>query len=360
MNAHSTYEENGFTLVELLVGMVIAILTATAAFTVLTATSRAVRANDQAVDTQQNVRIAMDLIASDVRVAGFGMNAQVGGCVNTVSGIPTPYAIVPADQTPTGKDTGPDQISLVVPVSDTSWTLANATGVNGFNTITLQSGTGAKMTAAGLNTGAASTATISINGDITAVVSSITGDVFTLANTVGSPLSFPVGAPVFLLQCIRYQIGTPAQCSSNGSCLLRGTVAPNGVATLAPIVDGIEDIQFAYACDGCTGGGIPDGTIDDQNGSTTFDQADFLTNTTWSAVPLTPDKIRLVQVSLVGRQVNNDQGLGQGISPGNWIGTPFQVSDHNAQDDAGFSLATYQQFRRRILTKTLETRNVGL
>ena len=360
MGSHMTVRDNGFTLIELLIGMVVTFVIVAAAFTLLTTTSKALRANDQTVDTQQNVRIAMDLIASDIKVTGFGMNAQVGGCVNTVGGISTPYAIVPKDQTPTGKDSGADTISLVVPMGNTGWTLAGATSNTGFTQITLASGGGTGMTNAGLSTAASSTAVISINGDVTATVSSVSGDVLTLASTIPAPLTFPAKTPVFLLQCIQYQIGTPAQCSSNGPCLLRGTVAPNGVATVTPIVDGIEDIQFAYACDGCTGGGIPDGTIDDQNASGTFDQADFLTNTTWSTAPTTPDKIRLVQVSIVGRQVNTDQGFGERMAPASVSGAPPQVSDHNAQDDGGFSQATYSQYRRRILTKTLETRNVGL
>ncbi|MCS6320153.1 MAG: PilW family protein [Nitrospira sp.] len=360
MRSHTVGTEHGFTLIELLVAMVIALVVVAVCFTVLVTTSNALRANDQTAETQQNVRIAMDLIASDVKVAGMGMTSQVGGCINTVSGIPTAAAIVPGDQTPTGNDSGADQISVVVPVGNTGWTLASATGNNGFNQITLQSGSGTGMMNAGLNIAAASTAMISINGDVTAVVSSVSGNVLSLATTIPAPLAFPVGAPVFLLQCLRYQIGTPVQCSSTSPCLMRGTVAPDGVATLAPIVDGIEDIQFAYACDGCTGGGIPDGAIDDQNGSGTFDKNDFLTNSTWSTVPATPDKIRLVQVSVVGRQAKTDQGLGERTAAGAWSGAPIQVSDHNAQNDAGFSQATHQQFRRRVLTKTLEVRNVGL
>lgn len=353
-------KDNGFTLIELLVGLVISSIVVAAAFTLLTTTSKALRSNDQTVDTQQNVRIAMDLIASDIKVAGFGMTAQVGGCVTTVGGIATPAAIVPRDQTPAGNDVGADTISLVVPVGNAGWTLASATGNAGFSTITLVSGGGAGLTSAGLSTVAASTAMVSINGDVSASVSSVSGDVLTLTTAVPAPLTFSAGTPVFLLQCVQYQIGTPVQCSSNGPCLLRGTVAPNGTATVTPIVDGIEDIQFAYACDGCMGSGIPDGIIDDQNLSGTFDQADFLTNTTWSTVPMTPDKIRLVQVSIVGRQVNQDQGSGERVAPASVSGAPPQVSDHNAQDDSGFSQATYSSYRRRILTKTLEARNVGL
>lgn len=352
----------GFTLIELMFGLAIAMIVIVAAFTVLTTTSKAVRANDQTVDTQQNARIAMDLIASDIRVAGFGMinqgvTNQVGGCTNAAG----PYAIIPLDNTTTGTDTGPDKISLVVPTTDALWQLASATGA-GFSTITLKGGGGTSIANAGLNTGAASTAMISINGTITAQVKQLSGDTLTLLNAVAPPIQFPQGTPVYLLQCIRYEIGTPAACSSNSPCLMRGTVAPNGVATLSPIVDGIEDIQFGYACDGCLGTSGPDGTIDDQGSpaSGTFDQADFLTNETWTVLPKTPDTIRLVQASVVGRQIANDQGFGEDIWTTTTSSPALQVSDHNHANDAGYNPTTYKQYRRRVLSKTLETRNVGI
>ena len=108
MRSHMVGNEDGFTLIELLVSLVIALVVVAVCFTVLVTTSKALRANDQTAETQQNVRIAMDLIASDVKVAGMGMTNQVGGCMNTVSGIPTVAAIVPGEQTPTGNDNGAD------------------------------------------------------------------------------------------------------------------------------------------------------------------------------------------------------------------------------------------------------------
>ena len=357
-----TADESGFTLIELLIGSVVAMIVVAFAFTILTTTSRAVRANDQVVDTQQNARIAMDLIAGDIKVAGFGLaglpaGIQIGGCKN-LSGA---FGIVPSDNINTGPDKGADKISLVIPTTSALWKLSADTGVNGFRTITLAGGGGQSMVDAGLNTAAAATAMLSINGTITVQVQSRAGDVLTLNETVTAPAQFLAGTPVYLLQCIRYEIGTPATCSSNGPCLMRGTVAPNGTTALSPIVDGIEDVQFAYACDGCLGTGIPDRIIDDQGApSGTFDQADFLTNETWLTAPKTPDKIRLIQVSVVARQVADGQGFGESNKGKAMSSSALQVSDHNHADDAGYDAATYSQYRRRVLTKTVETRNVGI
>lgn len=357
-----TEDERGFTLIELMIGMVIALVVVAAGFTILTTTGRAVRANDQVVDTQQNARIAMDLIVGDIKVAGFGLagqlaSTQVGGCRNLTG----PFGIIPSDQDTTGADKGADKISLVIPTTSALWKLSANTGVAGFKTITLQSGGGQSMVDAGLNTAAATTAMISISGVLTAQVASRAGDVLTLSDTITAPAQFLAGTPVYLLQCIRYEIGTPVACSSNGPCLMRGTVAPNLTTSLSPIVDGIEDIQFAYACDGCLGTGIPDRIIDDQGApSGAFDQADFLTNEKWETAPKTPDKVRLIQVSVVGRQVAAEQGFGESDKGKASSSSALIVSDHNHASDVGYSATTYSQYRRRVLTKTVETRNVGI
>jgi type IV pilus assembly protein PilW len=165
---------------------------------------------------------------------------------------------------------------------------------------------------------------------------------------------------VYLLQCIRYRI-VPAPdpgnlCGGSSPCLTRGvagvTVGPNAEA---PIADGIEDLQLAYACDGCVAAinsGIPDRVVDDQNGSNSFDQADFLSNVPWTAAPLTPDKIQLVQVALVARQSKNDQGFGEVNNAKVGSSGMAVTGDH--------TLAADGTHRRRMLVKTVETRNVGM
>ena len=69
--------ERGFTLVEMMAAVVITLVVA-AGFTILTTTTRATQANDQAVATQQNARAAMELLARDIKVAGFGFVGPIG------------------------------------------------------------------------------------------------------------------------------------------------------------------------------------------------------------------------------------------------------------------------------------------
>lgn len=350
LNCH--HNAQGVTLIELMLAMVIAGMIVAAGFTVLYATDQATRTNDQIVETQQNARMAMELIARDVRAAGFGMGGQVGGCVT--SGIPAP--IVPIDNNPVGPDTGPDSISLVVPVTSTAvpgWTLANTVGP-GFSQITLHAGAVAEMMSAGLSVAALPTAQISINGAMTATVSTVAGDTLTLVSTVSAPAAFPAGTPVYLLQCVTYTVGTtPVQCDNSAPCLLR-----NGT----PMVDGIEDLQVAYGCDGCNvavNGGVPDGIVDDQNSSGTFDAADYITNSTWSSPPFVPSTIRLIRIVVVARQRSSDRGFGEGHVLMSVSSGPVVVSDHDPSGDTGYNATTYSQFRRRVLSRTVDVRNLA-
>jgi len=208
--------------------------------------------------------------------------------------------------------------------------------------------------------GSLSGAVVSIAGVATTAVTSVAGNTINFA-PIPPPVAFPVGMPVYLLQCVTYSIGTTtAACGGNSPCLLR-----NGVS----VADGIEDIQFDYACDGCVtavNGGVADRIIDNQGGAAGFDQADFVTNNAWNAAPLTADKIRLVQITVVARQTTGDQGLGEGRGAMTLSPTALQVSDHNhgaglfAAGDFGGLTPPYSNYRRRVVTRTVETRNQRL
>ncbi len=367
--------EQGVSLIEVMVAAVMALLIIGAGFTAVISADKSMRVNDAVADTQQNARIAMELLARDVKMAGFGMTGPVGAC--TVAGNAMP--IIPADNTPAGNDTGPDAVSMVLPVSNSNaavgplWQL-NLQASGPFSTITVRAGAGAAMVAQGMGVGS----TVSIGGAVSGTITAIAGDLITLQNQIGPPKVFPVGTQVFLLQCITYQViragdANAAACGGTVPCLVRGVadiVAPftntNCNLTLpnncVEVVEGVEDVQLAYACDGCNAavnGGAPDGIPDDWNGNNTFDVADFVTNNTWATTPMTPDKIRLVQINVVARQTRQDQGLNEVGTRATSSAAPLQVSDHNHSNDVGYSFATYQVERRRALARAVKTRNMG-
>ena len=369
--------ERGFTLIELMIAIMISSVVVAAGDTILTTTHKATISNERAVGTQQNIRVAMELIARDIKQAGFGMppapNTPVGGTAGNCATGTTAAAIRPVDNNSAipltaVNDTGADTISLVVPRTNSTngvvpgWVLASAApsgGAGSFTTITLTSTAVNEMVAEGMLNG--SGAYISLGGVVTVPMTSSSGATITLGTPTYAPINFPVGTQVYLLQCVTYQVATgAANCGSAGPCLTRMVDSGTAPTITTSLVDGVEDLQFAYACDGCNttiNSGIPDNVIDDFNANNTFDVADFQTNRVWVAGTFDPATIRLVQINIVARQTAIDQGTGEGIQAGALSG-PLQVSDHLPSNDAGYAAATYQSFRRRFLTRTVDTRNM--
>ena len=356
--------EEGVTLIEIMVAAVVTAVVVAAAMTMVVTSNKATQVNEQAADTQQNVRLAMDLISQDIKLAGFNMgSAAVGACAVGPLAVPAP--IVPLDNVPGGavgviNDVGPDQVMLVVP----SMTAGAGGGTpvlsaiaTGGNIITLSAADITAMGTSGLVVGSV----VSVGGSFSSRVTAVGAVALTLANSLPPPAQFPIGTPVFLLQCVTYSISAvPAVCGGSTSCLLR-----NGV----PMVDGIEDLQLAYACDGCNvlapNTPLPNGVIDDQDapigtpvGAGVFNTADFITNNTWAVAPMRPDKIKLAQVTIVARDSQPSKGLSEGTNvPLNSAPTVI-VSDHNPIADAGYNATTYVQQRRRVLTRTIQVRNL--
>ena len=371
--------EYGMTLVELMFATTIAVGIVAAGLAVATSFERSNSTTGQTGETQQNVRNAMEMLARDIRQAGFGMIGAVGNC---------PRAIVPQDNAVAGPDTGSDRISLVVALGNPvgtparpSWLLQGPIGP-GFNALTLASAQA--VTDMTTEWGGASLvgATVSVAGAATATITAVGGSTIT-TTPVPAPVAFGANTPVYLLQCITYQIIPPPDlnglCDGRFPCLVRGVgvVGAGGAldcntpnSRCLSIADEIEDIQFTYACDGCNlalNGGVPDNIVDDQVGSAAgFDQMDFVSNNNWNLGQMTPDKISLVQVSIVGRERFVDQGVGEGIVTGRTVqAQALQVFDHNhaaglfaAGDFAGLN-PPYTSTRRRMFTRTIEVRNPG-
>ena len=369
--------QQGVTLIELMIGAVVATTIIAAGYAVLTSSSKAMTTNEQTVETQQNVRVAMEFLYRDIRQAGFGMNGPVGNC---------PTAIVPADHTPTGPDRGPDRISLVAPTGNTvgtatdpPWLLNSDTNIGSGVPFALPSAiavTNMVSEAGGSLT--VPPAVISIGGAITTTVTAAAGANLTVP-TVNLPTAMKQNTPIYLLQCITYQIIPPPDaaglCAGRSPCLVRGVAGGMTAGVLdcttagsrcTPIADEIEDIQFAYGCDGCVvavNSGIADGIIDNQGGVAGFDQADFVTNVAWGTGLMTADKIQLAQLTIVGRQRRADQGFGESNQQ-TAQGTALQVTDHLHSDglfaagDYAALTPPYTSTRRRLLTRTIELRNL--
>ena len=402
MRSQDKPEERGFTLVEIMVATTITSVIVLAGMAALTMTGKAVRANEQVSDAQQNARMAMEMITHDIKMAGFGPQidpsknpAPVGNC--GIGGTPVP--ILPGDNNPTVgvADTGPDQISLMVPLTVypapgiSAWQTTAPLGLGGagFANVAINGAILPAMTAAGFG----ANSFISLGGTAMYQVQGAAAPILLTVPEPGPNTVIPTGTQIFILQCITYQVipqlagGAPGAdfnniCGGNAPCLVRGVanatvasfgrVLPNcnvAASPCLPIVNGIEDIQFAYACDGCLLALppiLPDGLIDDVNPNLIFDQGDYISNQIWNTPPMTPAAIKMVQVSIVARQQSIDTGLGEGNSqtgPGTLSTTFLTVDDHLhaggvfVAGDAAAQVPPYASVRRRVVTRTVETRN---
>lgn len=394
----------GFTLTEVMVATMMTTALLAAGFGALTVSQKTTRVSGQVGNTQATARNAIDMITADLKLAGFGMQGlatPVGGC--HING--TPSVLVPADNNPAGADFGPDIISMVVPMTN-SITAVGAL----WQVFVPPNGTIGGPNIPITNIPMPANATTGMGDAIPGGIAALPGNVVSLGGVAGSiiqtanvggltinpaiqgPTAFGTGTQVYLVQCITYQVIPPPDalniCQGSAPCLVRGAVPAALVlpgtppncnqvnANCVPIMDGVEDLQLEYACDGCSpliNSGNLDGQIDDLSGNNIFDSPDFVTNRNWfgTALPfgnsMTPQKIRMVQVSIVARQTQLDQGMGEGISTNVSNNNAItNVSDHNHATGV-FALGdnttpaqqqAYMQFRRRVQTRTVELRNM--
>ena len=371
-------DERGFTLVEIMIALAISAILVGGAYSMLYSSQQTQTINEQAVQTQQNGRMAMELISLDLKDAGFQAQSLAGGIGNCgVNGI------LPADNNTAGNDTGPDSVSMIVPVLF-STVQTQITGAAPTASVMLQAGAVAAAGVDGWGTTpyALPGPVISLGGFQMGTVTATAGDTLTLSTPVTLPQTafLPVGMQVYWLKCIMYKVISTSSiaateqplCGGTLPCLVRGTppclTTQAGPACVA-VVDGIEDLQLSYACDGCVG--LQDGIIDDQAGGTAnvFDANDFVSNNAWNAGTFLPPTIRMVRVSVVARQVGTTLGSeGATGAKARFSPAPLVVQDHNHANGvfAAGDLATaaaqgaYSQIMRRVLNRTVQLKNMGL
>src|SRR3972149_1088272 len=66
-------EQQGFSLVELLISMAIASIVGMAGYVIFSSSNWSYKVQEDVSEAQQNVRVAMERLAGDVRTAGFGL-----------------------------------------------------------------------------------------------------------------------------------------------------------------------------------------------------------------------------------------------------------------------------------------------
>ncbi len=253
-------KNKGITLIELLVALVISGLLLAAAYRTFIGQQKTFVLQDQVVDMQQNMRLAINRMMTEIRMAGFG------------------------------------NISMVLPVTIGANTFNNAVNLNtptaGALTIVSATGEAATLTtlaSMGQNQITVSTLTdaignplfdtgnrkyICIGGLESYTITSI--DSGTKTVTLNGTLLFthPIGTPVFPIKALTYQVAVVNRIPT----LLKDENLGNG---LQPQADNIENLQFTYL---------------DASGNITAN----------------PPDIRIIRVSLTARAERQDPDLHNG------------------------------------------------
>ena len=359
----SVAPQRGFTLIELIISMGIFAVVSLAAFSVLSSSQQSATMNDQTTQIQKNVRLALDLISRDLRMTGYGNPAAgaLAGCGQHLN----------ATDNAVGADAGPDSIAVMAVDSQIGTLNAAMTAGNQMQVANLSSDVAVDLAAG-------KAVLVNLEGIFTASVTAAGGTTLTLGTSLSPSMTFPKNTPVLRLSCVTYTVTDKGgQVGGAGTVYAPYQLLRNAV----PIVDGIEDLQLAYALD--TDG---DGKIDDQAGggalAGTFDCLDFVPNNTAciqgappalaagtvttlpATVNASPTAVRQIRVTVVGRAIPPVAAN----TPNNcWTdktftsGAALQAEDHLLTAPvfpAGCALAGKPAgIRRRALTKIVTLRN---
>jgi prepilin-type N-terminal cleavage/methylation domain-containing protein len=191
----------GFSIIEILVGMALSSLLAFAAYDMLTLQQKTRAAHDDVLEMQQNLRIAMGRISSDLTMAGFGKPSHLGRSawlqLNSEGAGTITYSV---------QVTGGNTLDVVGCLGPAEGHAPAALGA-GTTTITLAGGEGAHF-----NTTTKSD--ISIGGTENAKVVAVTGDVLTidtnpaLAGNQGLINGYASGMTLYTVTHVTYAINT--------------------------------------------------------------------------------------------------------------------------------------------------------
>ncbi|NWG04882.1 MAG: prepilin-type N-terminal cleavage/methylation domain-containing protein [Syntrophaceae bacterium] len=253
-------KEKGLTLIELLIAIVISALIIAGLYRTFIGQQKTYSVQEQIVEIQQNARVAVNRMMSEIRMAGFGNVSMV---------LPVTFS--------TG--TFSKVLNLDTPTAG-SLTLVSATG--GTSTLTTEGGIGQSQIVVSTLTDdmgnplfdTGNRRYVSIGGLESFVITGVDSGTNTLTLSGALTYRHPVGTPIFNIKALSYQIAMV-----NGiPTLLRDENLGNGPQ---PQADSIENLQFTYL---------------DASGNPTVN----------------PQDIRIIRISLTARGERQDPELNNG------------------------------------------------
>lgn len=340
-----TGNERGATLIELMVAMVAALLTVAAMMGVFSVGQRLYRTQEQVSDTQQNVRVSVDAIARDLRMANFGP------CGATVQSFGGAIQLLPITHV-NGAGATPDQVTIMYADGNTEMNVVEPYMPTPAAALFVNDSSQVQPDDIVIVTNCVNSDVLQVTGPaclpgcatpefVHAAGGSLNEDT-TLSTSYGA------GSKVYKVNCIRYRVDVV------NSRLLReagGSVCQTPGATVAPAVgnsvvlaDNVEGLELAYGLD--TNGPDADG-----NGCNDGDGTIDAWINAFSAVAATRScqvsQVRAVRVNVLAR-----------------TGTPQKDFSYPAtttvEDKVYATPAGTESQRRRVLATEVKPRNIGI
>lgn len=258
MNLNILTKKTGVTLIELLIVLVLSSILVAALYRTFVDQQKTYAVQEQVVDMQQSVRVGIDQMTREIRIAGYGGNILASfGNVNGFTNIITPGN--------NSNNIGKNDDSITIIIADEAAKLT-ATAAQGSSQLNVS-------TAADFNSDKKKY--LCLNGENNYFVQGVSGNIITLA----TPLSegHRIDEPVFLIKAVTYKLMWDTT-DPTMPVLVKNDHTGDGDQVNA---DNIEDLQFRYT--------LKDGTVTDS--------------------PANPENIRIVSVTIKARTEMTDPQL---------------------------------------------------
>ncbi|HET6466295.1 MAG TPA: PilW family protein [Nitrospiria bacterium] len=331
--------EEGFTLVELMVVLVIAGMLLAGVYTMMIRQQKSYQTQDQVIEVQQNLRSAFILLRHDLRMIGYGLTAgtaPITSHLNNQAGLNGTDAITVMANTGGGTVVMPNGGNSSYPLVTAAPITVAVSSVGGFSA--------SQVDLVDLSTG-----TLIANANVTAVTQAVPPALSTLTLAPCPVVACPAAMNLKLMagsyigqspQTIAYSVdinGALSPDCQNPPCLER-TVG--GVVSV--LAEGVEDFQVAYGFDGINGRPL-DGVLTEIGAAGNDDE--WVYNATGDTWPADTSGLREIRISLLLQTINRD--------PSYTGGTTGTLEDHNWN-------APLDGYRRRVVQFIENVRNLSL
>ena len=238
MNKRTFKGSSGVTLIELLIALAISSILIAGVYRVFIYHQRTYATQEQVADMQQNVRVAMNRMIREIRMAGFGgKNENTNGNNDLIDGFGNVNGfahIINPENDITEDGITHDRITVLAAYSQIATLAADAAA--GSNTISVHYIGNTKFNSSARKY-------LCINGRNNYEIVPIQGNHLTLSKATTLNENHSDGEPIFLVRAIRYGL----RVDHRGVPVLFRDLYPNtGSSRRESVAEYIEDLQICY------------------------------------------------------------------------------------------------------------------